>query len=118
MGWDSFLNKKYIMGIWTSKRKVGESKVTPIADFKEEISREITDFKDLKICQGDFVIEKEGRFRDFYTIGAGMGTGTFGEVREWTSKLTNWKRAVKVVKKETLKGNDRHRFFYEMEIMK
>lgn len=86
------------MGIWTSKRKVGESKVTPLAEFKDEISREITDFKDLKISQGDFIMEKDGRFRDYYTIGPGIGSGTFGEVREWTSKLTNSKRAVKVVK--------------------
>ena len=106
------------MGIWTSKRKVGEAKVTPLAEFKEEISREITDFKDLKISQGDFVIEKEGKFRDFYTVGPGIGSGTFGEVRKWVSKLTNATRAVKVVKKELLKGNERHRFFYEMEIMK
>ena len=37
---------------------------------------------DLKISAKNFVIEKEARFRDYYQIGALIGSGTFGEVRK------------------------------------
>jgi len=34
------------------------------------------------------------------------------------NKLTKQARAVKIIKKEALEGNEKIRFFYEMEIMK
>ena len=106
------------MGVWVSKPKIGEGKIISLSELKDETSKEITDIKDLRISQGDFIIEKEGRFRDFYKIGPGIGSGSFGEVRKWIHKITNAVRAVKIILKEALKGNEKLRFFYEMEIMK
>jgi hypothetical protein len=53
-----------------------------LSELQDASSKEITDAKDLKISQGDFVLEKNGRFRDFYQIGPGLGNGSFGEVRK------------------------------------
>jgi calcium-dependent protein kinase len=80
--------------------------------------KEINDVNDLRISQGDFVLEKGGRFRDFYQIGPGLGSGSFGEVRKCINKTTKAVRAVKIIRKDTLVGNEKLRFFYEMEIMK
>jgi len=63
-------------------------------------------------------LRNNGRFRDFYQIGPGLGSGTFGEVRKWINKTTQAIRAVKIIRKDALFGQDKIRFFYEMEIMK
>lgn len=106
------------MGVWVSKPKRKDDNIVSLSELNDETAKEITDIKDLKISQGDFVLEKNGRFRDFYQIGPGLGTGSFGEVRKCIHKKTKAIRAVKIIKKEALIGNEKMRFFYEMEIMK
>lgn len=106
------------MGVCVSKPKRRDDNIISLSELNEAPSKEITDIKDLKISQGDFVLEKNGRFRDFYQIGPGLGSGSFGEVRKCIHKTTKAIRAVKIIKKECLQGNEKLRFFYEMEIMK
>lgn len=89
-----------------------------MSELNEGGIKEINNVKDLVISSGDFVIEKNGRFRDYYQIGPSLGNGAYGEVRKCIHKVTKAIRAVKIIKKECLQGNEKLRFFYEMEIMK
>mmetsp|Transcript_29464 Transcript_29464/g.33751 ORF Transcript_29464/g.33751 Transcript_29464/m.33751 type:complete len:116 (-) Transcript_29464:1144-1491(-) len=79
---------------------------------------EITRAQDLGISKGDFVVERKGRFRDYYQIGMSIGQGAYGEVRKCISKVNKESRAVKIIRKDTLKGTSKESFFNEIEIMK
>lgn len=106
------------MGFCVSKPKQKDDNIVWLDELKDQEVKEITDLKDLTFTTGDFVIEKEGRFRDHYKVGSSLGSGSFGDVRKWVNKITQATRAVKIITKEALKGNEKIRFFYEMEIMK
>jgi len=56
--------------------------VVSLSELNDPPMKEITDVNELKISQGDFVLEKNGRFRDSYQIGPAIGSGSFGEVRK------------------------------------
>jgi calcium-dependent protein kinase len=101
-----------------SKPKKGQDNLVHLSELNDHDNKEITDLQDLRISQGDFVLEKNGRFRDYYQVGPVIGAGSFGEVRKCINKGTKAVRAVKIISKENLQGNQKVRFFYEMEIMK
>lgn len=73
---------------------------------------------DLKISAKNFVIEKEARFRDYYQIGALIGSGTFGEVRKWINKKTKAVRAVKIMRRSALTENEKTKFLQETAILR
>jgi hypothetical protein len=64
-----------------SRPKSKDKNIVSLDELKDKEVKEITDAKDLTISQGDFVLEKNGKFRDNYHIGSIMGSGSFGEVR-------------------------------------
>jgi len=65
-----------------TKPKRKDNNVVSLSELNDPPMKEITDINDVTISQGDFVLEKNGRFRDFYQIGPGLGSGSFGEVRK------------------------------------
>jgi calcium-dependent protein kinase len=56
----------------------------------------------VKIGAKMFVAKSEGTLRDMYKIGKVLGEGAFGEVRLCTHRSSKEKRAVKVLKKESM----------------
>ena len=56
----------------------------------------------VKVNSEMFVKKTEGTLRDIYKIGKVLGEGAFGEVRLCTHRETKEKRAVKVLKKESM----------------
>lgn len=70
------------MGAWVTKPKKPESNVVSLSELNDPPMKQINDVNDLVISQGDFVLEKNGRFRDSYQIGPTLGSGSFGEVRK------------------------------------
>ena len=46
------------MGIWVSKPRRKNNKVISLSELNDGSLKEITEVKDLKISQGDFVLEK------------------------------------------------------------
>ena len=86
--------------------------------------------QDFKVSQSDFISEKKGRFRDFYSFGPVLGTGNtisdlriyqiggFGEVRKCSNKKSGSIRAVKIIRKDTLDAKEKIRFFTEIDIMR
>lgn len=107
------------MGACVTKPKRGDGNIISLSDLNDSPEdKDVTDINDLRISQGDFVLEKSGRFRDSYQIGPALGSGSFGEVRKCKNKLNQQTRAVKIIRKDALEGNEKIKFFYEMEIMK
>lgn len=74
--------------------------------------------KEIKFSRGDFIAEKKGKFKDYYKYGRCIASGELGEVRVCCNKSTRAVRAVKILKKDALQGDERYRFLYEIEIMK
>jgi serine/threonine protein kinase len=73
----------------------------------------------LLISKGDFINEHTSdNIREDYQIGKVLGTGAFGEVRVCTHRKSNIKRAVKILKKNFLKEEERNKFFHEIEVLK
>lgn len=63
----------------------------------------MVDAKDsIKVNSTMFVQKSAGTLRDTYKIGKVLGEGAFGEVRLCTHRETKEKRAVKVLKKESM----------------
>lgn len=56
----------------------------------------------VKVDSSLFVQKGQGTLRDIYKIGHVLGEGAFGEVRLCTHRETKEKRAVKVLKKESM----------------
>ena len=65
-----------------SRPKGKDKNIVSLDELKDKSVKEITDVKDLTISQGDFVLEKNGKFRDNYHIGKTIGVGSYGEVRK------------------------------------
>ena len=65
-----------------------------------------------------FVAKHEGTLRDQYKIGKVLGEGAFGEVRLCTHRVTNEKRAVKVLKKENMDEAETATMLNEINILK
>ena len=65
-----------------------------------------------------FVSKHEGTLRDIYKIGKVLGGGAFGEVRLCTHRVTNEKRAVKVLKKENMDEAEMATMLNEINILK
>jgi calcium-dependent protein kinase len=78
----------------------------------------VDDKKEIKFSRGDFIAEKKEKFKDYYDFGRCIGKGDLGEVRVCCNRSTRAVRAVKILKKEALQGEERFRFLYEIEIMK
>lgn len=58
-----------------SKPKRKDDNIVSLDELKEQgAAKEIKDIKDLTFSTNDFVIEKDGRFRDHYQIGSSLGT--------------------------------------------
>ena len=72
----------------------------------------------LKISSQVFVSKGEGTLRDQYKIGKVLGEGAFGEVRLCTHRFSNEKRAVKVLKKETMDEEETKSMLNEIQILK
>ena len=73
----------------------------------------------LVITKGDFINEHTSdNIREDYQIGKVLGTGAFGEVRVCTHRKSGIKRAVKILKKNFLKEEEKNKFFHEIEILK
>jgi calcium-dependent protein kinase len=53
-----------------------------------------------------FVGETQGKLKDFYRIGKVLGSGAFGEVRIVVQRETGIQRAVKVMKKVSMKQDE------------
>lgn len=78
-----------------------------------------TTMEELKVSQGDFVIENQGKLRDSYRIGSKLGDGAFGSVRKITHRVTGEVRAVKTIHKKTLRSEEeRQTFFNEVSVLR
>ena len=90
----------------------------------------VTNLAEFKVTQSDFISEKKGKFRDFYSFGPVLGTGNliiflmfdalggFGEVRKCSNRKSGAIRAVKIINKDTLNETDKEKFLTEIEIMR
>jgi calcium-dependent protein kinase len=70
--------------------------------------------ENIKINTSSFVSYKKGMITKDYTMGKPLGSGSFGTVRLATHKLTDQKRAIKVIKKSE---QDEEKFFLEVDIL-
>jgi len=73
---------------------------------------------DMKLNANIFVAKHEGTLRDIYKIGKQLGEGAFGEVRLCTHRLSNEKRAVKVLKKENMNEEEIAVMLNEINVLK
>lgn len=105
------------MGVWVAKPKSNGGIIRAL-EVEVDSDEEVKNKMDLAFSAGDFVIEKDARFKDFYQLGSLLGSGSFGEVRKWIHKVTKENKAVKIMRKEVLVGDQKLQFFTEMEIMK
>jgi len=48
-----------------------------MSELNDQPMNKIKDKNDLRISKGDFILEKDGRFRDFYQIGPSLGSGAY-----------------------------------------
>jgi len=70
--------------------------------------------KNLKINSSLFVSYKKGNITKDYIMGKPLGSGSFGTVRVATHKLTDQKRAIKIIKKSE---QEEDKFFLEVDIL-
>jgi calcium-dependent protein kinase len=72
----------------------------------------------VKVNSQMFVTKSEGTLRDIYKIGKVLGEGAFGEVRLCTHRETKEKRAVKVLKKESMDAAEQATMLSEINILR
>jgi calcium-dependent protein kinase len=74
--------------------------------------------EDIKILQNALIVENKGSIAKFYKIIEKIGSGTFGKVYKVLHTPTNQKRAMKVVKVDTVNyQDDDKRFLKEIEML-
>lgn len=74
----------------------------------------------VKIEASSFVGKRSGQLKHNYVLGAKLGSGAFGYVRLATHKLTQHKRAVKTIRKDSIVKDmaERAKFFAEVDILR
>ena len=78
----------------------------------------IQDKNELIIEKQTFILEKDGRFRDFYFLGQSIGKGAYAEVRKCMTRKTKEQRAVKLIRKEKMTESEIENFKEEIKILK
>lgn len=105
------------MGCFTSSQRTVRSHINS----KRPPSQELSPTKhDVKIEAASFVGKRSGQLKNYYVLGAKLGSGAFGYVRLATHKLTQQKRAVKTIKKDSIVKDitERAKFFAEVDILR
>lgn len=75
--------------------------------------------EELQVSASDFVYEHDGKLRDAYKIGNKLGEGAYSSVRSLKHRITGEHRAVKVIRKSSLKTEEeRGIFFNEVAILR
>ena len=105
------------MGGWAPKPRINGGIITPLSD-QDSDEEYVESIEDLQMPSGDFVLEKHAKFKDFYQLGPLLDGGLSGEVRKWIHKTTKAVRAVKIIRKDNLKGKERIKFTKELSILK
>ena len=80
----------------------------------------------MKISSQDFILEKHGKIKDDYRIGACLGKGripttepgAYGEVRKCQHRITKAERAVKIILKSLIEEDERKKLMNEVEILR
>ncbi|CAG9322054.1 unnamed protein product [Blepharisma stoltei] len=72
----------------------------------------------LRIAQGDFVVEQNGKITDNYTLGSLLGRGDYSSVRLCTHKATGLKRAVKILPRSRMANEEISACLNEVSILR
>ena len=57
---------------------------------------------EFKFEKSNFIVHKTEKFKDHYIMGKSFGCGRHGEVRKCQHRVTDQKRAVRIIKRETM----------------
>ena len=88
---------------------------------------QVTDKKNVKVSPEQFVLEREGNFKQYYKLGPVLGSGiyillniigAFGEVRICQGRDSGVQRAVKILTKGFIDEKEKERFLAEICILK
>ena len=85
---------------------------------KESQSSGVPKYVGKQANYGNFVNVEEGSLTDHYEVKKVLGSGAFGEVRLCEHKDTGEERAVKTIKKNRMKKDDREIVLKELEMLK
>ena len=72
----------------------------------------------LKNTAPSFISANSKKFTEVYKVGKPLGSGSFGEVRLITHRITEQERAVKIFRKDSDLGDHYHRIRSEISILK
>ena len=73
---------------------------------------------DIKVHNYTWINEKTGNIKDTYKITSCIGRGAYGEVRKCQHKETKTQRAVKIINKNCLEEEEKHKMLTEIDILR